>query len=75
MGALGVGKLVQTEIDLRKKESLGMAPVVKGGSRTLGRPSRLTSKPKALDVPPPEEPTAQAGSPNDSEWECLVCTL
>ncbi|KAJ7284943.1 WLM domain-containing protein [Mycena rebaudengoi] len=32
---LGLGKLVQSEISLRKKESLGMAPV-KGGGRVIG---------------------------------------
>ncbi|KAJ7903525.1 WLM domain-containing protein [Mycena olivaceomarginata] len=36
-GALGLGGLVQSEISLRKKESLGMAPV-KAGSRVLGVP-------------------------------------
>ncbi|TEB33376.1 WLM-domain-containing protein [Coprinellus micaceus] len=43
-GALGLGKLVQTEIDFRKKESLGMAPV-KGGGRTLGSAPRRPSSP------------------------------
>lgn len=32
---IGIGKIVQTEVDLRKKESLGLAPV-KGPGRTLG---------------------------------------
>jgi DNA-dependent metalloprotease WSS1 len=49
-GALGLGKLVQTEIDFRKKESLGMAPV-KGGGRTLGSAPRRPS--------PPEQATTQ----------------
>ncbi|KAJ7274390.1 WLM domain-containing protein [Mycena haematopus] len=35
---LGLGNMVQSEISLRKKESLGMAPV-KAGSRILGRGS------------------------------------
>ena len=33
--AIGLGRMVKAEIDLRKKESLGMAPV-KGSGRTLG---------------------------------------
>lgn len=35
LGPIGIGKIVQTEVDLRKKESLGLAPV-KGAGRTLG---------------------------------------
>ncbi|KAF6754493.1 WLM domain-containing protein [Ephemerocybe angulata] len=58
-GALGLGNLVQTEIDFRKKESLGMAPV-KGGGRTLGK-----SKPRGLS--PVER--------KNGEWSCKICTL
>ena len=37
---IGIGKIVQTEVDLRKKESLGLAPV-KGPGRTLGGSGKL----------------------------------
>lgn len=68
--ALGLGKMVQTEVDLRKKEALGMAPV-KGGGRTLGsrrpaaRSASYSSSEEALvKEPVPERP-----------WSCPVCTL
>ncbi|TFK40323.1 WLM domain-containing protein [Crucibulum laeve] len=77
-GELGIGKLVQSEIDLRKKESLGIAPV-KGGSRTLGGSTRKitnaldnTSRSRLLSsqatIPP-------ADSKTTGKWSCLVCTL
>lgn len=57
--ALGLGRMVEAEIDIRKKESLGMAPV-KGGGRTLG--SRSSGmKQNAQSTP--------------KKWDCLVCTL
>lgn len=63
--SLGLGKMVQTEIDLRKKESIGMAPV-KGGGRKLG------AKPK----PEPEyQPPEMQNDRPPSAWSCLVCTL
>ena len=63
--SLGLGKMVQTEIDLRKKESIGMAPV-KGGGRKLG------AKPK----PEPEfKPPEMQNDRSPSAWSCLVCTL
>ncbi|KAF5327560.1 hypothetical protein D9619_004824 [Psilocybe cf. subviscida] len=41
---LGLGKMVQTEMELRRKEALGMAPV-KGGGRTLGaEPTKASTK-------------------------------
>ena len=43
--AIGLGKMVEAEIDLRKKESLGMAPV-KGGGRTLGSRSAQSTPTK-----------------------------
>ncbi|KJA19444.1 hypothetical protein HYPSUDRAFT_204506 [Hypholoma sublateritium FD-334 SS-4] len=68
--ALGLGKMVQTEVDLRKKEALGMAPV-KGGGRTLGSrrpvarsPSCSSSEEALVKEPVPERP-----------WSCPVCTL
>ena len=68
--ALGLGKMVKTEVDLRKKEALGMAPV-KGGGRTLGSrrpvkrsPSVSSSEEALVKEPAPERP-----------WSCPVCTL
>ena len=57
--AIGLGRMVKAEIDLRKKESLGMAPV-KGGGRTLG--SRSTGMIQNVPSTP-------------MKWDCLVCTL
>ncbi|KAF8807050.1 WLM-domain-containing protein [Phlegmacium glaucopus] len=60
--AIGLGRMVEAEMDLRKKEFLGMAPV-KGSGRTLGSSStgmiqNVQSAPIKQDV-----------------WDCLVCTL
>jgi hypothetical protein len=57
--AIGLGGMVKAEIDLRKKESLGMAPV-KGNGRTLG--SRSTGMLQNVQSTP-------------TKWDCLVCTL
>jgi len=57
--AIGLGGMVKAEIDLRKKESLGMAPV-KGSGRTLG--SRSTAMLQNVQSTP-------------TKWDCLVCTL
>ncbi|KAF4613516.1 hypothetical protein D9613_007746 [Agrocybe pediades] len=68
---LGLDNMVQSEITLRKKEALGMAPI-KGGGRTLGSmPADIAPKanlgmyhsPSALEENVP------------SVWSCLVCTL
>ncbi|KAH6913065.1 WLM domain-containing protein [Coprinopsis sp. MPI-PUGE-AT-0042] len=55
----GLGNLVKAEVELRKKEALGLAPV-KGKGRTLGT--------KPLQQPP--VPPAPANG-----WSCTVCTL
>lgn len=57
--AIGLGRMVKAEIDLRKKESLGMAPV-KGSGHTLG--SRSTGMIRNVQSTP-------------AKWDCLVCTL
>jgi hypothetical protein len=57
--AIGLGGMVKAEIDLRKKESLGMAPV-KGNGRILG--SRSTGM-------------IQKEQSTPTNWDCLVCTL
>lgn len=69
LNTLGLGNIVQTEINFRKKESLGMAPI-RGGGRTLGstesKPiSRKERSPSVLEPPVSEEHL----------WICLVCTL
>ncbi|KAG7451134.1 WLM-domain-containing protein [Guyanagaster necrorhizus] len=56
---LGLGKLVKTEVDFRKKEALGMVPTQ--GSRRLG--GRVKSKESDTEFSPTEP------------WECAVCTL
>ena len=60
--AIGLGGMVKAEIDLRKKESLGMAPV-KGSERTLG--PRSTGNSGML----------QNVQSTPMKWDCLVCTL
>jgi DNA-dependent metalloprotease WSS1 len=55
----GLGNMVKAEVDLRKKEALGLAPV-KGKGRTLGI--------KPLQ-PPPMPPAPVNG------WCCSACTL
>ena len=67
--SLGIGKLVQSEIDLRKKESLGMAPV-KGGGRTLGTGTSHICTGSSHNVA-----RTHAQTPSPEWWACLVCTL
>lgn len=66
---LGIGNLVQSEIDYRKKESLGMVPV-NGGGRALGTG---TSGAKGLSHNVSQRVQTQA--PTQQQWTCLVCTL
>ncbi|KAF8896398.1 WLM domain-containing protein [Infundibulicybe gibba] len=70
--SLGIGKLVQNEVNLRKKESLGMAPI-KGGGRTLGgtRPAISARSPPQSRLVLPVE----AAKVEKLQWGCLVCTL
>lgn len=71
LNPFGLGNIVQTEINFRKKESLGMTPI-RGGGRTLGskpKPvSREEQSPYALEPPV----TKLSG---EHPWICLVCTL
>jgi hypothetical protein len=67
---LGLGKMVQTEIDLRKKESLGMAPV-KGGGRTLGPTKSIPKIPPRNDIRDKSLREPHTGN----HWSCLICTL
>lgn len=73
LNPLGLGNIVQTEINFRKKESLGLAPI-RGGGRTLG--SKSKSEPVSR-----EEPSTSALEPHVAKllgehfWICLVCTL
>lgn len=59
---IGLGGMVEAEVDLRKKESLGMAPV-KGRGRTLGSSSTGITQ------------NAQSTPAKQDVWNCLVCTL
>lgn len=60
---LGMGKMVQTKIDFRKKEAAGLTSVIAGG-QTLG--SELsTCTPRACI----------SRDDNTGFWRCLVCTL
>ena len=57
---IALGRMVEAEMDLRKKESLGMAPV-KGRRQILG--SRSTGM------------TQNSAQSTSTKWNCLVCTL
>ncbi|KAK0485190.1 WLM domain-containing protein [Armillaria novae-zelandiae] len=70
MPPLGLGKLVKTEVDSRKKEALGMAPAQ--GSRKLGSKSKESGDRVQPHVTKPWSETEF--SPAES-WECVVCTL
>lgn len=80
---LRLGKMVQTEMELRRKEALGMAPV-KGGGRTLGAtPAKASTKmrrdsPMLTDdrtmIRRPQKKHDGVESP-EGRWTCLVCTL
>lgn len=71
------GNIVKSEVDLRRKEALGMAPT--SGARRLGRSSAASSR--GTGEPPSRDIGAQlSGSHQDDrgrvdEWSCLVCTL
>lgn len=84
---LGLGSLVKTEVEFRKKEALGLAGRKNAGGRTLGsRPSELHSTPGSSSKPrPPSGLLSKSASNNNSplpfsqggnhKWTCLVCTL
>lgn len=66
--SIGLGKLVQSEIDLRNKESLGMAFVKNDSTRKLGGRPRQ---------PEPDAPRAHPASPTQDgeQWSCSACTF
>lgn len=67
------GTMVDDELLLRKRESLGMAP--EGSSRRLGEGiKRTTAHGPTFErgVASSTPPVQHAG---DSEWTCLICTL
>ncbi|KAL1662655.1 WLM domain-containing protein [Schizophyllum commune] len=85
--SIGLGKLVQSEIDLRKKEAVGLAPVKNEATRRLGgipqerkgernmgerdKPSATSSS--AHISSSASTPPAQATETD--EWACLACTF
>ncbi|KAL1744844.1 WLM domain-containing protein [Schizophyllum fasciatum] len=66
--SIGLGKLVQSEIALRKKESVGLAPVKNEETRKLGGRPQLLPKaaPSSRDESAPRKPAG---------WSCLACTF
>jgi len=74
---LGLGKLVQTEIDFRKKESLGLAPTQ--SARKLGIGVSTKGSRDARNVFGNQK--GDTGGAKDvhrtlgKAWSCLVCTL
>lgn len=67
----GLGNLVQSEIELRKKESLGMGPM-KGGNRKLGSNPGLQ---KPHGGPERESEPSDRVQQNAGTRSCLACTL
>lgn len=67
--SLGLGRLVQEEMSLRKRESLGLT-----GGRMLGSgSSRTPSTPTVRPIK--RECNTAAAVQTPSGWACLVCTL
>ena len=66
--SLGLRKIVQHEIDFRKKEALGMDPVG-GKGRMLS-----TTKPSTKNVSM-SGPSAEVSDREGTCWSCLVCTM
>lgn len=73
LNPLGLGNIVQTEINFRKKESLGLAPI-RGSGRTLGSKSKLELVSREEQSPYVFEPPV-AKLFGEHFWICLVCTL
>ncbi|KAF9475398.1 WLM-domain-containing protein [Pholiota conissans] len=73
-GGLGLGKMVQTEIDLRKKESIGMAPI-KGGGRTLGSAEPAPKITPLRNDTPQSKTRSLLEHDTGKQWSCPVCTL
>ncbi|KAK0204771.1 WLM domain-containing protein [Desarmillaria ectypa] len=70
--SLGLGKLVKTEVDFRKKEALGMVPTQ--GNRKLG--GQVKSKESGDRVQPHvTKPCSEFEFSPTVPWECAVCTL
>ncbi|PPR00787.1 hypothetical protein CVT24_000752 [Panaeolus cyanescens] len=81
---LGLGNLVKTEIEFRKKEAIGLAGRRNAGGRMLGE-----SRPSDLDGTSESRPVSRLVSESasnvkgrfhqqkfdDRKWACLVCTL
>ncbi|OJT07459.1 hypothetical protein TRAPUB_1702 [Trametes pubescens] len=74
-GKLPLGALVQEEIQLRKRESLGMS----GSGRRLGdAPSGSTRQRRPDDRPPTDRIAGAQGDGAQADvraWSCQVCTL
>lgn len=66
---VGLGNLVKNEIEFRKKEALGLAPL-KNGQRTLGEAPKA-NKPRKNEP----ETLRTSTSLSNQKWDCLVCTL
>lgn len=64
---LSYGALVQNEVKMRKKESLGMA----GGGQRLGGKRQAGDS----DIVARSDPLHSQRHNEEGEWTCLVCTL
>src|SRR5271170_2826710 len=74
-GSLGLGKLVQTEIDLRKKESLGMAPIQSARKLGTGVPKKGSKGAGNSGDDTREAKISHRFSSTGVSWSCLVCTM
>jgi hypothetical protein len=69
LNRLGRGSIMQAEIEFRKKESLGMAPIRGGGRILASKPVSREEQLAAILEPLPVKLSAE------KFWSCLVCTL
>jgi hypothetical protein len=70
---LGLGRMVQTEIDLRKKENLGLAPA--RGDRKLGGTNTKKWGPGSVTAGGDNREGNVREHLSGGSWSCLACTL
>jgi hypothetical protein len=76
--SLGLGKLVQTEIDFRKKESLGLAPTQSARKLGSGVPKKGAGVVETVGSRGDGNRQGQVLDRSQTlggSWGCLVCTL
>lgn len=67
---LGIGRLVQEEMQIRKREALGM-----DRGRKLGSTNTLNAKATSIEFQKSSMDIPNNRKPEESKWACQVCTL